>query len=49
MIFPLQPYSLARMNMGNHDENWNSTEKDVRSAWGKIESLVKILLNPSKS
>ena len=39
-------YSLARLNMINHNENWNSTEKDVRSAWGKIESLFKILLNP---
>ncbi len=40
-------YSLARMNMINHNENWNSTEKDVRSAWGRVEALFKILLNPS--
>jgi hypothetical protein len=43
------PYSLERMNMANHNENWNSTEKDVRSAWGKIESLIKIILNPIQS
>ena len=42
------PYSLERMNMINHNENWNSTEKDVRSAWGKIEGLIKILLNPNR-
>lgn len=41
-------HSLERMNMVNHNENWNSTEKDVRSAWGKIEGLIKILLNPKK-
>lgn len=40
------PYSLERMNMSNHNENWNSSEKDVRSAWGKIESLFKVILNP---
>lgn len=40
------PYSLERLNMSNHNENWNSTEKDVRSAWGKMESLFKIILNP---
>lgn len=40
------PYSLERLNMINHNENWNSTEKEVRSAWGKIESLLKIILNP---
>jgi hypothetical protein len=39
-------YSLERMNMINHNENWNSTEKDVRSAWAKIESLFRIILNP---
>lgn len=41
-------YSLERMNMIKHNENWTSTEKDVRSAWGKIESLMKILLSPKK-
>lgn len=40
-------YSLERMNMINHNEHWNSTEKDVRSAWGKVESLFRIILNPS--
>ena len=39
-------YSLARMNMINHNVNWTSSEKDVRSAWGKIEGLFNILLNP---
>lgn len=42
-------YSLERMNMVKHNENWNSNEKEVRSAWGKIEGLIKILLNPKKS
>ena len=41
-------YSLERMNMINHNENWNSNENDVRSAWGKIEGLFKALLNPKK-
>lgn len=41
-------YSLERMNMINHNENWNSTEMEVRGAWGKIEGLMKILLNPQK-
>jgi len=41
-------YSLERMNMINHNENWNSNEKEVRSAWGKMEGLFKILLNPPK-
>jgi hypothetical protein len=40
-------YSLERMNMINHNENWNSTEKEVRGAWGKLESLFRIILNPS--
>jgi hypothetical protein len=40
------PYSLERMNMINHNEIWNSSEKEVRSAWSKIESLMKIVLNP---
>jgi hypothetical protein len=39
-------FSLARMNMINHNENWTSTEKDVRSTWGKLEALFKIILNP---
>lgn len=39
-------YSLERMNMINHNENWTSTERDVRSAWGKLEALFKIILNP---
>jgi hypothetical protein len=42
------PYSLERMNMTIHNENWNSTEYEVRSAWGKVEGLIKILLNPKK-
>ena len=39
-------YSLVRMHMINHNENWISEEKEVRSAWNKIEGLMKILLNP---
>jgi len=34
--------------MINHNENWNSDEKEVRSAWGKMEGLFKVLLNPPK-
>jgi hypothetical protein len=41
-------YSLERMNMINHNENWVSTERDVRSAWATVEGLIKILLNPTK-
>ena len=41
-----RPHSLERLNMINHNENWNSTEKEVRSAWSKIEGLMKIILNP---
>ncbi|MBU1098678.1 MAG: hypothetical protein KKB34_19555 [Bacteroidetes bacterium] len=39
-----KPYSFERLNMINHNENWTATEKDVRSTWGKIESLFKIIL-----
>lgn len=41
-----ESYSLERMNMINHNENWVSTEKDVRVAWGRLEPLIKILINP---
>ncbi len=41
-----EPYSLERLNMINHNENWVSTDKDVRSAWAKLEVLIKELLNP---
>jgi len=41
-------YSLERMNMINHNENWVSNEKEVRSVWAKMEGLIKILLNPKK-
>ena len=41
-------YSLTRMNLINHNENWNSNEKEVRSAWGKMEGLFKVLLSPQK-
>lgn len=44
-----QAYSLARLNMINHNESWVSTEKEVRSAWSKIEPLMKYLLNPEKN
>lgn len=38
-------YSLERMNMINHNENWASAPKDVRVAWAKMEELFKILLS----
>lgn len=41
-----EPYSLERMNMIKHNENWISSESEIRTAWAKIESLIKILLNP---
>jgi hypothetical protein len=37
-------YSLERMNMINHNENWVSTEKDVRAAWARLEALFIFLL-----
>lgn len=39
-----QPYSLVRLNMINHNENWVSHEGEVRAAWSKIEELMKYLL-----
>ncbi len=42
-------YSLERMNMINHNENWVSSEKDVRAAWSKLETLLKFLLDPTES
>lgn len=41
-----EAYSLIRLNMINHNENWVSSEKDVRAAWSKLEKLMKFLLNP---
>lgn len=41
-----QAYSVERMNLVNHNENWFSTEQDVRQAWEKIEPLFKIILKP---
>lgn len=41
-------YSVVRMDMVNHNENWFSVEQDVRNAWEKIEPLFKIILNPNK-
>jgi hypothetical protein len=41
-------YSIDRMNMVNHNENWFSEEKDVRSAWDKMEPIFKTILNPKK-
>lgn len=41
-----EKYSLERMNMINHNENWISTEKDVRTAWAKLEPLIKLFINP---
>lgn len=42
-----KPYSLERMNMINHNENFVSSEKDVRIAWAQLESLFKIILIPN--
>jgi len=41
-----ETYSLIRLNMINHNENWVSTEKEIRAAWSKLEKLMKYLLNP---
>ncbi len=41
-----ESYSLERFNLANHNEHWNSTEREVRGAWAKIEGLMKIVLNP---
>lgn len=40
-------YSIERMNMVNHNENWFSNEKDVREVWEKLEQLFKVILNPN--
>jgi hypothetical protein len=42
-----QPYSLERMNMINHNENFTSKEKDVRASWAQLESLFKVILIPN--
>lgn len=42
-------YSVERMNLVNHNENWFSIEKDVRDTWSKAEPLFKIILNPKKN
>jgi hypothetical protein len=39
-----KPYSLERLNMINHNEHWVSNEREVRSTWGKLESLFKLIL-----
>jgi hypothetical protein len=41
-------YSVERMNLVNHNENWFSEEDDVRKTWDKTEPLFKIILNPKK-
>ena len=41
-------YSVERMDMVNHNENWFSEEDDVRSAWLKMEPIFKIILNSTK-
>ena len=43
-----KPYSLQRMNMVNHNPDYSSTEKDVRSTWGKMEKLMAVILNPGR-
>lgn len=42
-----QPYSLERMNMINHNENFTSREKDVRASWAQLEALFKVILIPN--
>jgi hypothetical protein len=42
-------YSVERMNMVNHNEDWFSEESDIRIAWEKMEPLFKIILNPAKN
>lgn len=41
-------YSVERMDMVNHNENWYSTKKNVIDAWTKMEPLFKVILNPKK-
>ena len=43
-----KPYSLQMMNMATHNENYVSTEKDVRAAWAQMEKLMEFILNPGK-
>ena len=43
-----KPYSLQRMNMVNHNPDYSSTERDVRSTWGKMEKLMAVILNPGR-
>jgi hypothetical protein len=40
-----QPYSLQRLNMINHNENWSSTPREVRTAWARLEELFKLILS----
>jgi len=41
-----EDYSLLRLNMINHNENWAAEEKEVRIAWSRLEKLMYIMLNP---
>ena len=43
-----KPYSLQMMNMATHNENYVSTEKDVRAAWAQMEKLMEFILNPGR-
>lgn len=38
-------YSVVRMQMIKHNEQWVSSESDVRAAWARLEKLFSILLN----
>ena len=40
-----KPYSLERLNMMNHNENWVATEREVRATWARLEELFMIMLN----
>ncbi|MBI5151322.1 MAG: hypothetical protein HZA34_01980 [Candidatus Pacebacteria bacterium] len=41
-----RPYSLQRMNSVNHNKNFSSSSSDVRSTWGMLEDLFRVVLVP---
>jgi len=41
-------YSVARMHGINHNENYTSTTQEVKSTFGLLQNLFKVILNPSK-
>jgi len=40
-----KPYSLERLNMINHNENWVAKEREVRETWARLEGLFKLMLS----